>query len=84
MFYRQRMLVIDGKYSSDDGLSTSTMCQVGTRSILGETQQSKLMKTRRDSVEVHAECKSVLVHLMENRQAKIKTSSATMIAMERS
>jgi hypothetical protein len=30
----------------------------------GETQQSKLVKTRRDSAEVHAECKSVLVHLM--------------------
>jgi hypothetical protein len=25
MFYRQRMLVIDGKYSSDDGLSTGIM-----------------------------------------------------------
>jgi hypothetical protein len=35
MFYRKRMLVIDGKYSSDDGLSTGTMCQAGTKSILG-------------------------------------------------
>jgi hypothetical protein len=35
MFYRQCMLVIDGKYNSDDGLSTGIMCQVGTRSILG-------------------------------------------------
>jgi hypothetical protein len=34
MFYRQRMLVIDGKYRNDDGLSTGIMCQVGTRSIL--------------------------------------------------
>jgi hypothetical protein len=25
MFYRQRMLVIDGKYNSDDGLSTAAM-----------------------------------------------------------
>jgi hypothetical protein len=25
MFYRQCMLVIDGKYSSDDGLSTTAM-----------------------------------------------------------
>jgi hypothetical protein len=25
MFYRQRMLVIDGKYNSDDGLSTIVM-----------------------------------------------------------
>jgi hypothetical protein len=34
MFYRQRMLVIDGKYNNKDGLSTGRMCQVGTRSIL--------------------------------------------------
>jgi hypothetical protein len=26
MFYRQRMLVIDGKYNNDDGLSTGIMC----------------------------------------------------------
>ena len=25
MFYRQRMLIIDGKYNSDDGLSTTAM-----------------------------------------------------------
>jgi hypothetical protein len=25
MFYRQRKLVIDGKYNSNDGLSTTTM-----------------------------------------------------------
>jgi hypothetical protein len=35
MFYRQRMLVIDGKYNNNDGLSIGTMCQAGTRSILG-------------------------------------------------
>jgi hypothetical protein len=35
MFYRQRMLVIDGKYNNDDGLSTGRMCQAGTKSILG-------------------------------------------------
>jgi hypothetical protein len=35
MFYSQCMLVIDGKYNIDDGLSTSTMCQAGTKSILG-------------------------------------------------
>jgi hypothetical protein len=40
MFYRQRMLVIDGKYSSDDGLSTSIMCQAGTRSILGRCSRA--------------------------------------------
>jgi hypothetical protein len=35
MFYRKCMLVIDGKYNSDDGLSTGRMCQVSTRSLLG-------------------------------------------------
>jgi hypothetical protein len=35
MFYRQHMLVIDGNYSSDDGLSTVIMCQASTKSILG-------------------------------------------------
>jgi hypothetical protein len=35
MFYRQRILVIDGKYNNDDGLSIGRRCQVGTRSILG-------------------------------------------------
>jgi hypothetical protein len=45
----------------------------------GKTQQSKLVKTRRDSAEVHAECKSVLVHLMANRQAR-KISSAGIMA----
>jgi hypothetical protein len=44
MFYKQRMLVIDGKYNNNDGLSTGRMCQVGTRSILGKTLQSKLNK----------------------------------------
>jgi hypothetical protein len=34
-FYRQFMLVIDGKYINDDGLSTGRMCQAGTRSLLG-------------------------------------------------
>jgi hypothetical protein len=29
------MLVIDGKYNNDDGLSTGRMCQAGTRSLLG-------------------------------------------------
>jgi hypothetical protein len=32
----------------------------GNQKYFGKTQQSKLMKTRRDSAEVHAECKSVL------------------------
>jgi hypothetical protein len=36
----------------------------GHQKYFGETQQSKLVKTRRDSAEVHTECKSVLVHLM--------------------
>ena len=28
MFHRQRMLVIDGKYNSDDGLSTVAMISI--------------------------------------------------------
>jgi hypothetical protein len=35
-----------------------------------ETQQSKLVNTRSDSAKVHTECKSVLVHLMANKQAR--------------
>jgi hypothetical protein len=42
----------------------------GHQKYFGETQQRKLMKTRRDSAEVHVECKSVVVHLMENKQAR--------------
>jgi hypothetical protein len=38
MFYRQCMLVIEGKY--DDGLSTGIMCQAGTRSILGRRSRA--------------------------------------------
>jgi hypothetical protein len=37
MFYRQHMLVIDGKYSSDDGLSTTAM--INSTVIIGEEQQ---------------------------------------------
>jgi hypothetical protein len=37
MFYRQRMLVIDGKYNSDDGLSTTTM--ISSAVIIEEEQQ---------------------------------------------
>jgi hypothetical protein len=37
MLYRQRMLVIDGKYNNDDGLSTTTMINSGV--IIGEEQQ---------------------------------------------
>jgi hypothetical protein len=37
MFYRQCMLVIDGKYSSDDGLSTAAM--ISNTAIIGEEQQ---------------------------------------------
>jgi hypothetical protein len=33
----------------------------------GDTQQRKLVKTKRDSVEMRVECKSVLVLLMSNR-----------------
>jgi hypothetical protein len=37
MFYRQRMLVIDGKYNNDDGLSTTTI--ISSTVIIGEEQQ---------------------------------------------
>ena len=37
MFYRQRMLVIDGKYNSDDVLSTTMM--INSAVIIGEDQQ---------------------------------------------
>jgi hypothetical protein len=37
MFYRQRMLVIDGKYSNDDGLSIAVM--ISSAVIIGEEQQ---------------------------------------------
>ena len=37
MFYRQHILVIDGKYSSDDVLSTTTM--INGAVIIGEEQQ---------------------------------------------
>jgi hypothetical protein len=37
MFYRQRMLFIDGKYNSDDGLSTTTM--ISSAMIIREEQQ---------------------------------------------
>jgi hypothetical protein len=38
MFYRQRILVIDGKYSSDDGLSTVAM--ISGAVIIREEPQS--------------------------------------------
>jgi hypothetical protein len=37
MFYRQRMLFIDGKYNIDDGLSTTTM--INSKMIIKEEQQ---------------------------------------------
>jgi hypothetical protein len=44
MFYRQCMLVIDGKYNNNDGLSTGRMCQVQHQKYFGKMQQSKLDK----------------------------------------
>ena len=38
MFYRQCMLVIDGKYNSDDGLSIAAM--ISSAVIIREEQQS--------------------------------------------
>jgi hypothetical protein len=40
MFYMYLMLVIDGKYKKNDGLSTGIMCQAGTRSILGRRSRA--------------------------------------------
>ena len=37
MFYRQRMLVIDGKYNNDDGLSTTMM--INNAVIIREEKQ---------------------------------------------
>jgi cytosine/uracil/thiamine/allantoin permease len=37
MIYKQRMLIIDGKYNNDDGLSTETM--ISSAVIIGEEQQ---------------------------------------------
>jgi hypothetical protein len=34
MFYKQYMIVIDGKYSSNNDLGTGRMCQAGTKSLL--------------------------------------------------
>jgi hypothetical protein len=45
MFYRQCMLVIDGKYSSDDGLSTGSMFQAGTRILLGRCCRARLTRS---------------------------------------
>jgi hypothetical protein len=42
MFYKKCMLVIDGKYNSDDELRTGIMCQGGTRSILGRRSRASL------------------------------------------
>jgi hypothetical protein len=44
MFYRQCILVIDGKCNNDDGLCTGRMCQVGNRSLLG--RRCKASSTR--------------------------------------
>jgi hypothetical protein len=49
------------------------------RSEYAAMEKQGQRKLIRDSAEVHKECKSVLVYLMENRQAK-KTSSAGIIA----
>jgi hypothetical protein len=38
MFYRQRMLVIDGKYNNDDGLSIAAMIS-NSAVIIREEQQ---------------------------------------------
>jgi hypothetical protein len=45
MFYMQRILVIDGKYNNDDGLSTGRMCQAGSRSILGRCNRASSIRS---------------------------------------
>ena len=45
MFYRQRILVIDGKYNNDDGLSTGRMCQAGTKSILERRSRASSIRS---------------------------------------
>jgi hypothetical protein len=45
MFYRHRILVIDGKYNNDDGLSTRRMCQVGTKSVLGRRSRASSIRS---------------------------------------
>jgi hypothetical protein len=37
MFYKQRMLVINGKYNNDDGFNTTMM--INSAVIIGEEQQ---------------------------------------------
>jgi hypothetical protein len=43
MFYRQRRLVIDGKYSSDDGLST-TMKMPGSECACEDSVEAQKSK----------------------------------------
>jgi hypothetical protein len=49
------------------------------RSEYVEMEKHGQRKLRRDSAEVHEECKSVLVYLMENMHAR-KTNNAGIIA----
>jgi hypothetical protein len=44
MFYRQRIIIIDGKYNNDDGLSARRMCQAGTKSILGRRNRASSIR----------------------------------------
>jgi hypothetical protein len=46
MFYSQHILVIDGKYNNNDGLSTRRMCQAGTRNILGRRSRASLIRSK--------------------------------------
>jgi hypothetical protein len=45
------MLVIHGKYNSNDGLNIGRMCQVGTRSILGRCSRASSIISSSDSAE---------------------------------
>jgi hypothetical protein len=48
IFNRQRMLIIDGKYNNEDGMSTGRMYRQATK-VFWEDTAEKLYKSRRDS-----------------------------------
>jgi hypothetical protein len=62
------------------GMFTGKVClSLMERSEYAVMEKQGQRKLRRDSAEVHEECKSVLVYLMANRQAR-KTNNAGIIA----
>ena len=53
----------------------------GHQKYFGKTQQSKLMKTRRDSAEVHAEC-SVCVFVIDGKDHDQQHNDDRMVRLE--